>query len=224
MSAVVRPVLALLWKDILLELRTKDIVVSVFLFALIVIVIFNFAIDPTPERVAVIAPGILWVAFVFGGVVGLTRSFALEKDQGNLHGLMLAPVGRDTIYFGKTLGVLVFMVIVEAITFPVFAVLFNLSLALPELVPVVLLGTLGIASVGTVFSAMAVNTRSREVMLPILFLPVVIPVVVAAVEASGVIIRGESGSDLVRWIPLLAVFDTVFLVIGPIAFNMVLEE
>ena len=224
MSAVVRPVLALLWKDILLELRTKDIVVSVLLFALIVIVIFNFAIDPTPERVAVIAPGILWVAFVFGGVVGLTRSFALEKDQGNLHGLMLAPVGRDTIYFGKTLGVLVFMVIVEAITFPVFAVLFNLSLALPELVPVVLLGTLGIASVGTVFSAMAVNTRSREVMLPILFLPVVIPVVVAAVEASGVIIRGESGSDLVRWIPLLAVFDTVFLVIGPIAFNMVLEE
>ena len=224
MSAVVRPVLALLWKDILLELRTKDIVVSVLLFALIVIVIFNFAIDPTPERVAVIAPGILWVAFVFGGVVGLTRSFALEKDQGNLHGLMLAPVGRDTIYFGKTLGVLVFMVIVEAITFPVFAVLFNLSLALPELVPVVLLGTLGIASVGTVFSAMAVNTRSREVMLPILFLPVVIPVVVAAVEASGVIIRGESGSDLVRWIPLLAVFATVFLVIGPIAFNMVLEE
>ena len=224
MSAILRPVLALVWKDILLELRTKDIVVSVLLFALIVIVVFNFAINPTPDRVAVIAPGILWVAFVFGGVVGLTRSFALEKDQGNLQGLMLAPVGRDAIYFGKTLGVFVFMIIVEAITFPVFAMLFNLPLAVPELVPVVLLGTLGIASVGTVFSAMAVNTRSREVMLPILFLPVVIPVVVAAVEASGVVIRGESGSDLVRWIPLLAVFDAVFLVVGPVAFNMVVEE
>ncbi len=135
MSAILRPVLALLWKDILLELRTKDIVVSVLLFSLIVIVVFNFAIDPTPERIAVIAPGILWVAFVFGGVVGLTRSLALEKDQGNLQGLMLAPVGRDAIYFGKTLGVLVFMFIVEAITFPVFAVLFNLPLAVPELVP-----------------------------------------------------------------------------------------
>ena len=216
--------LTLVWKDILLELRTKDIVVSVLLFALIVIVVFNFAIDPTPERVAVVAPGILWVAFVFGGVVGLTRSFALEKEGGNLQGLMLAPVGRDAIYFGKMLGVFVFMIIVEAITFPAFAVLFNLSLAVPELVPVVLLGTLGIASVGTVFSAMAVNTRSREVMLPILFLPVVMPVIVAAVEASGVVIRGESSSDLARWIPLLAVFDAVFLVVGPIAFNMVLEE
>ena len=224
MNAILRPVLAIVWKDILLELKTKDIVVSVLLFSLIVIVVFNFAIDPTPERVALVAPGILWVAFVFGGVVGLTRSFALEKDQGNLQGLMLAPVGRDAIYFGKTLGVLVFMLIVEAITFPAFAVLFNLSLAVPELVPVIFLGTLGIASVGTVFSAMAVNTRSREVMLPILFLPVVMPVIVAAVEASGVVIRGESSGDLARWIPLLAVFDAVFLVVGPFAFSMVLEE
>ena len=224
MRSLLRPVLALLWKDVVLELRTKDIVVSVLLFALLVIVIFNFAIDPTPARVAVVAPGILWVAFIFGGVLGLTRSFSLEKEHGNLQGLLLTPVGRDAIFFGKMLGIFVFMSVVEAITYPIFAAMFNLSLTVPELIPVALLATLGIATVGTVFSAMAVNTRSREVMLPLLFLPVVIPVIVGAVEATGVVIRGEGGSDLVRWIPLLAAFDAVFLVVCPVAFNMVVEE
>ena len=215
---------ALLWKDVLLELRTKDIVVSVLVFALLVIVIFNFAIDPTPQMVVLVAPGILWVAFLFGGVLGLTRSFALEKDSGSLQGLMLAPVGREVIYFGKMLGNFLFMVVVEVIIFPIFAVLFNLSLVMPELIPVTLLATLGIATVGTVFSAMAVNTRSREVMLPLLFFPVVLPAIVAAVEASRVVIQGEGSSDLAQWIPLLAVFDTIFLVVCPVAFNVVVEE
>ena len=218
------PVLALLWKDVLLELRTKDIVVSVLVFALLTVVIFNFAIDPTPVMVALVAPGILWVAITFGGVLGLTRSFALEKEGDNLHGLMLAPVGRDAIYFGKMLANFLFMTAVEVVVFPVFAVLFDLSLAMPELIPVALLATLGIATVGTVFSAMAVNTRSREVMLPLLFLPVVLPVIVAAVEATGVVIEGGGSGDMARWLPLLAVFDAIFLVVCPAAFNLVVEE
>ena len=224
MRAFWRPVLALLWKDTLLELRTKDIVVSVLVFALLTIVIFNFAFDPTPRTIALVAPGILWVAFTFGGVLGLTRSFALEKDQGNLQGLLLAPVGREAIFFGKMLGSLLFMLVVEAITFPIFAALFNLSLAMPGLVPVALLATLGVATVGTVFSAMAVNTRSREVMLPLLFLPVVLPAVIGAVEATGGVIRGEAAEELIRWIPVLAGFDAVFLVVCPIAFGLVVEE
>lgn len=219
-----KPMLALLWKDILLELRSKDIVVSVFVFALLVIVIFNFALDPTPQMVALVAPGILWVAFTFGGVLGLNRSFGVEKDQGNLSGLLLAPIGRDVIYFGKMLGNLLFMLVVEAIVFPVFAVLFNLPLLMPGLIPVALLATLGIVTVGTVFSAMAVNTRSREVLLPVLFFPVVVPVIVAAVEASGVVIRGEDVSDLTRWIPFIIVFDLIFLVVCPLAFHAVVEE
>ena len=218
------PVLALLWKDILLELRTKDIIVSVLVFALLVIVIFNFAISPTPQTVTYVAPGILWVAFTFGGVLGLNRSFALEKDRGNIHGLLLTPVGRDTIYFGKMLGNFLFMLIVEIIIFPVFAVLYNFSLLEPGLIPIAVLATLGISAVGTVFSAMAVNTRSREVMLPILFFPVVAPVIIAAVEASGAVIRGDTGGDLTRWVSLLAVFDAVFLVISPIAFNFIVED
>jgi heme exporter protein B len=216
--------LAIVRKDLLLELRTKDIVVSVLVFALLVIVVFSFAIDPTPQLVALVAPGILWVAFTFGGVLGLSRSFALEKAGGNLDGLMLAPVGRDVLFFGKMAGIFLFMVMVELVMFPIFAMLFNLSFAMPELIPTAVLATLGIAAVGTVFSAMAVNTRSREVMLPLLFLPVILPVVVAAVEASGVTIGGGDVDDLARWLPLLGIFDAVFLVVCPLAFNIVVQE
>ena len=216
--------LAVLWKDIVLETRTKDIVVAVVVFSLLVILVFNFAIEPTPRLVALIAPGILWVSFVFGGVLGLTRSFALEKENGNLHALLLAPVGRDSIFFGKMLASFLFMLLVEVIIFPIFAVLFNLSLAAPELLPVAVLATLGIATVGTVFSAMAVNTRAREVMLPLLFLPVALPVVIAAVEASRTVITGTGLSDLGLWLPFLAAFDAIFLVVCPVAFHLVVEE
>ena len=217
-------ILALLWKDIVLETRTKDIVVAVLVFSLLVIVIFNFAIEPTPQVVALVAPGVLWVAFVFGGVLGMTRSFALEKDSGNLQGLMLMPVSRDAIFFGKMLANFLFMLLVEVMVFPIFVVIFNLSLATPELVPVAILATLGIVTVGTVFSAMAVNTRAREVMLPVLFLPVALPVVIAAVEASGVALRGGGLGDMAGWIPLLAAFDAIFLVVCPYAFHLVVED
>ena len=218
------PVTTVLWKDVLLELRTKDIVVSVLVFAVLVIVIFNFALDPTPDMVALVAPGVLWVAFTFGGVLGLTRSFALERERGNLHGLLLAPVGRDAIFFGKMLGNFLFMLVVELFVFPVFVVLFDFSFNMPALIPIALLATLGIATVGTVFSAMAVNTRSREVMLPLLFFPVVLPLIVAAVEASGAVIRAEDSGDLTRWIPFMVVFDSIFLVVCPLAFNIAIED
>ncbi len=224
MSGYFVPIFALLWKDILLETRTKDIVVAVLVFSLLVIVIFNFAIDPTPQIVGLVAPGVLWVAFVFGGVLGLNRSFALEKDGGNLRGLLLTPVGRDTIFFGKMLANFLFMLLVELIVFPVFAVLFNFSLTAWELVPVAALATLGIAAVGTVFSAMAVNTRAREVMLPLLFFPVTLPALVAAVEVSGLVLRDAGLGDLVRWLPMLAAFDAVFLVVCPLAFSVIVED
>ena len=224
MKGYLRPVLALVWKDILLELRTKDIVVSVLVFSILVIVIFNFAIDATPQNVGLVAPGVLWVAFVFGGVLGLTRSFALEKDGGNLGGLMLAPVSRDAIFFGKMLASFIFMLLVEALVFPVFAVLFNLSLVEPVLVPVAVLATLGIVTIGTVFSAMAVNTRAREVMLPVLFLPVAMPLIIAAVESSGLVLRDSALGDLSLWLPLMAAFDAIFLVVCPVAFHLVVED
>ena len=224
MKDYMRPVFAMLAKDLLLELRARDILVSMVMFGLLVIVVFNFAIDPTPRTVAAVAPGVLWVSFTFGGVLGLNRSFGLEKDRGNLHGLMLAPVGRDSLYFGKMLGNFVFMLIVEAIVYPAFAIIFNLPLWVPELIPIVLLATVAISAVGTLFSAMAVNTRSREVMLPALFLPVIVPVIIGAVEATGTLLGSDDDANVVRWATFLAVFDAVFLVVCPVVFGMILEE
>jgi len=224
MRGYLGPLLAVVRKDIMLELRTKDIVVSVLVFSILVIVIFNFAIDPTPQTVAVVAPGVLWVAFVFGGVLGLTRSFALEKDGGNLRGILLAPASRDAIFFGKMLASFLFMMLVEVLVFPVFAVLFNFSLVEPILLPTAVLATLGIAAVGTVFSAMAVNTRAREVMLPLLFLPVIVPLIIAAVEATGLMLRDGDLGDIAVWLSMLAAFDAIFLVVCPFAFHMVVEE
>ena len=219
--------LAVLAKDALLELRAKDITVSTLVFGLLVIVVFNFAVDPTPSMVVSVAPGILWIAFTFGGVLGLNRSFSVESDRGNLAGLMLAPVGRDAIYFGKFLANFAFMLVVEAVIYPVFAVLFNLPL-IWEFALVAILATAAITAVGTVFSAMAANTRSREVMLPVLFLPVVAPVIIAAVEATGALIGASVAQqptpDLNPWLPLLVLFDAVFLVVCPMVFGFVLED
>ena len=218
------PILSIVWKDIVLETRTKDIVVAVLAFSLLVIVVFNFAIDPTPRTVGLVAPGILWIAFVFGGVLGLNRSFTLEKDNGSIHALMLAPVSREVIFFGKTLSNLVFMLVVELITLPVFAMLFNYSLQVIELLPVMLLATLGIVTVGSVFSSMAVNTRAREVMLPLLFLPVALPAVIAAMEMSGAVLAGEGILTNTEWLAVLVAFDAIFLVVCPIAFNSIVED
>ena len=222
MKTMTLAVLTILWKDVILELRTKDIVVSALVFALLVIVVFSFAITPTPQTVAFVAPGILWISFTFGGVLGLNRSMALERESGGLHALMLAPVSRDLIFFGKMLGTFFFMLLVELAVFPVFAVLFNFSLLLPGLIPVAMLATLAIATIGTLFAAIAANTRSREVMLPLLFFPVVVPVVIAAVEASATVLQGDSAFD--HWIPFLLAFDAVFLVVCPFAFQLVVEE
>ena len=224
MTRYVGPILAIAWKDIVLETRTKDIIVAVLAFSLLVIVVFNFAIDPTPRTIGLVAPGILWIAFVFGGVLGLNRSFTLEKDNGNIHALMVAPVSREVIFFGKTLSSLIFMLVVELITLPVFAMLFNFSLAVAALLPVALLATLGIVTVGSVFSSMAVNTRAREVMLPLLFLPVALPAVIAAVEISGSVLAGDGMFSNAEWLAVLAAFDAIFLVVCPVAFNAIVED
>ena len=219
-----RATLAILWKDMLLEVRTKDIITSLVVFAILVVVIFNFAFPPIPRVVALVTPGILWVAFTFAGILGLNRVFVLEKDRGNLQGLMLAPVGRDAIYLGKMLGSFLFMLIVEALILPIFTVMFNVPLWNVEFLLMMILATLGFATVGTVFSAIAINTRSREVMLPILFFPIVLPVIIAAVQMTGMSLQGDSWSAMLRWLQLVIVFDVMFLVVSSLTFEYVLEE
>jgi heme exporter protein B len=223
----VGPVLNLAWKDILLEIRTRDIVVSVLVFAFLVVVVFNFALNASTRVVEEdLSPGILWVAFSFAGILAMNRAFVLEKDRGSLDGLLLAPVSRDAIYFGKMLGTLLFMIIVEAALLPVFAILFNFTAFSPTFMLAILLATLGFATVGTLFSAIAVHTRSREIMLPVLFLPIITPVIIGAVESSaGSLGLGVStGISAWKWLGLIAVFDVVFLVVCPWVFGLIVEE
>jgi heme exporter protein B len=219
-----RQVAAILWKDVVAELRTKDIFSAMFVFALLSVLIFPFAFDLRVENVKQVAPGVLWVAISFAGVLGLNRSFALEKDKGSMEGLLLAPMDRSAIYFGKMLGNVLFMLMMEALVIPVFIVLFNLPLYLPGVLVVVLLGTLGFAGVGTLFSAIAVNTRAREVLLPILLFPILVPVLISAVKLTGGFLDNIPLSENINWLQLLVVFDVVFIAIAFMTFDYVVEE
>jgi heme exporter protein B len=221
-----RKVLAIVWKDVVAELRTKEMFSAMFVFAVLVIVIFNFAFDlrVTGERVRQVAPGALWVAFAFAGILGLNRAFVLERDRGCLEGLLLAPVDHTAIYFGKMLSTFIFMLVVEALTLPVFTAFFGINLFDARLVLVVLLGTLGFAGVGTVLSAMTAQTRAREVLLPILLLPVATPVLIAAVKATAGILDGLPMSDLRLWLELLLAFDLIFPAVAFMTFDYVVKE
>ena len=224
MMQFLRPIGVLVWKDILLELRSRDLVVSVLVFGLVVLVVFNFALSVTTQRVAVLAPGILWVAFAFAGVLAMNRAFVREREQGGLDGLLLTPVSRDAIFLGKAAASFIFMLLVEAILLPIFAGLLNFSGMSFTLGLTIVLATLGFALVGTLFSAIAVQTRSREILLPILFFPVILPVIVGAVEATKRAIGAETTVGIGHWLPLLGAFDALFLVICPWAFSIVVEE
>ncbi|MFA4836030.1 MAG: heme exporter protein CcmB [Dehalococcoidia bacterium] len=216
--------LAILGKDVLSELRSKEIVVSILFFALLVIVVFNFAFDPGEDTVKLVAPGVLWVAFTFAGVLGLNRTFAVEKEKGCLEGLMLCPVDRAIIYWGKMAVSFIFMLAVEAVITPIFLLLFDLPLFVPELALIAVLATVGFVSVGTLFSALAASTRSRDILLPILFFPIVIPVIISAVEATQVAFDGKAFSDMVSWLGIMGAFDAVFLVVSTLVFEFVIEE
>jgi len=218
-----RKVIAITWKDVLSEMRTKEIIFSVLVFTLLVIVTFSFAFGTNLERMESVAAGMLWVTFAFAGVLSLNRSFIPEKEEGCLEGLMVCPVSREVIYLGKALGSLLFMLIIEAIALPIFTFLFNLVLS-PQIIAITVLATIGFVAVGTVFSALAVNTKARELVLPILFLPIVAPIVICAVEASKLALSGESWSDLATWLYIIAAFDAIFLVVSFFVFTFVIEE
>jgi len=218
-----RKVLTITWKDILSEFRAREIITSVLVFTLLVIVIFNFAFG-TGKEVVKLAPGMLWVTFAFAGVLSLNRSFILEKEAGCLEGLMVSPIGREVIYTGKMLGSLVFLLVIEAIALPMFAFLFNLELLTLEVITITFLATIGFVACGILFAALAVNTKARELVLPILFLPIVVPVIISAVKASGLALAGESWGDMTSWLGIIVAFDAIFLVASFLVFDYVIEE
>jgi len=216
-------VLTIVWKDVMAELRTKEMFSSMLVFALLLIVIFNFSFELRVDKVAQVVPGVLWVTFAFAGTLELNRSLALEMENGCLEGLFLAPMDRSVIYFGKMLGNLIFISVIEALMLPIFSVVFELNLIQPSLLITIFLGTVGFAAVGTLLSAMAVNTRAREVMLPVLLFPIILPVVISAVKVTAGILDGLPLGDLAQWLRVLIGFDIIFLVVSYMTFDYVAE-
>jgi heme exporter protein B len=221
---LLRATFAIVRKDLAAEWRSRELFTSMLVFSLLVILIFNFALELDPRTRTSVTAGVLWVTFTFAGTLGLNRSMAVEKDRGCMDGLLLAPVDRSAIYFGKAISNLVFMLIVEVIVLPVYSVLYNANLFQPGLLIIILLGSIGYVAVGTLLSAMAVQTRTRDVLLPILLFPLVVPVVIAAVKASGGILQGQEFSEIRTWINLLLVYDVIFIAISFMFFEYVVEE
>ena len=221
-----RKIGAIVWKDIVAEFRTKEMFSAMFVFAILVIVVFNFAFDlrVSGDRVRQVAPGALWVAFAFSGVLGLNRAFVMEKDRGCLEGLLLAPVDHTAIYFGKMISTMLFMLLVEAFMLPVFTAFFGVNLFDLRLILIIVLGTVGFAAVGTILSAMTAQTRSREVLLPILLLPVAAPVLIAAVKATAGVLDGLALSEIAIWLQLLLAFDLIFPAVAFMTFDFVVKE
>ena len=219
-----RKVYAIVWKDVRAELRTKDILSSMLVFAALAVVIFQFAFDLRADNARLVLPGVVWIAITFSGVLGLNRSFILEQDRGSMEGLLLAPMDRSVIYFGKLIGNLLFIFAVELVLLPLASIFFNVWIVTPSILLVVFLGTVGFAAVGTLFAALSVNTRAREVMLPILLFPIMVPVLIAGVRAMGALLDGETLKDVAQWLRLLVAYDVIFIAAAFLLFDFVVEE
>jgi len=215
---------AVVWKDIAAELRSRELLSAMLVFALLVILIFNFALELDAKTRSTVTAGVLWVTFAFAGQLGLNRSMAMEKDRGCLDGLLLAPVDRSAIYFGKAISNLIFMLIVEIIVLPVYSILYNINLFNPGLILVIILGSVGYVAVGTLLSSMAVQTRTRDILLPILLFPVIVPVLIASVKASAGFLQGIEIAEIMPWLNLLIVYDVIFTAVAFMVFDYIVEE
>lgn len=217
-------VFAVVKKDLTAEYRSRELVSAMMVFAVLVIFIFNYALNLEPDLRKKVTSGVLWVTFTFAGNIGLNRAMASEKDRGCLDGLLLAPVDRAAIYFGKVISTLFFMLLVEIIVLPIYGMFYNVNLFNPGLLLVILLGSIGYTSVGTLLSSMAVQTRTRDILLPIILFPIVIPIVLAAVDASGKFLAGAPISDIQPSLTLLIALDVIFTSIAFMVFDYVVEE
>ena len=216
----------LIWKDLLIEARTRELVTSMSLVAFLALVIMSLALGPSPALAATAAPGILWVTVSFAATLGLARSHALEQERQALHGLLLTPVSRSTLYLGKFGANLLLVLMLQVVVVGAFAILFAADigrragwLALP-----LGLGAVGFTAVGTLLGAMTAATRLREVLLPMLLLPVVLPAIILSLAGIGAILEGRPLADLFRSVKPLAAVDVIFVVLGMWLYEYVVEE
>ena len=213
------------WKDLVVERRSKETLNALLFFSLALLFVFQFALGPDRERLAAVLPGLLWLGFILSGLLGLGRAFLVERENDCWEGLLLAPGDKSAIYLGKLAGSLLLMFVVEVIVLALFALFFNVDLGgvLPGLALVMVLGTLGFAAIGTLFSAMTAQARARELLFPVLLLPVLVPVLLATVKATEALLLREPLADVAHWLKLLVAADVVYLVAGLLTFDFILE-
>ncbi|HKF53289.1 MAG TPA: heme exporter protein CcmB [Candidatus Acidoferrales bacterium] len=215
----------ILRKEIRAEMRTRELLQTTVTFVIIVVVLFSFAFQHSAVDARQFGPGLLWIALLFAGSLMLNPSFAKEQSNDTIYGLRMAPVSPFSIYLGKMLANLLFLALTEVVLLPVFAVLYNVSLwpVLGRLIIVLALGTFGMAVTGTVFSAVATQARMREVLLPLLLLPVLVPLLIASVEATAELFADAPVLDR-TWLAVLIAFDIVFFVAAWLLSDYLLEE
>lgn len=213
-------------KDALSELRGRQAAGSTLFFAALVLLLFGFALGPDSARLSEAAPGLLWLAIVFGGLLTVARLHQIETDDGALDELARYPVERRAIYLGKALAGLAAMLVLGGVLLPIVAILYSVDLvaAGPVLALILVLGAIGFAAVGTFYAGVTVRMRAREVMLPLLMLPVIAPLLLAAVKATASALAGDPLGELGSWLQLLAGFDVVMLIAGAAGYGFLLEE
>jgi heme exporter protein B len=220
-----RRAMAVAWKDLVVERRAKETLNALLFFALLLLFVFQFTLGPDRDRLAGVLPGVLWLGFVLSALLALGRTFLVEREHDCWEGLLLAPGDKSAVYLGKLAGNLAVMFVVEALVLVLFVLFFDIDLsrAFPGLLVVIGLGTLGLAAVGTLFAAMTAHVRAREVLFPVLLLPVQVPVLLAAVKATEGLLAGEPVGAVGHWIKLLAAADVVYVAVGVLTFDVILE-
>lgn len=213
-------------KDLLIEYRTRSAFLAASVFAVLAVAIFRFTWDPTAIPAMDLAPGVLWVIFTFSGLLGLNRSFALELSERAYDGLLASQVSRESIFAGKVLANLVFVAAIQTLALPAVVLFFDLPVggAWGLLIGIVLLAALGLSAVGTLFAAVAANTRLAELLLPMMTLPFFVPLVIPAAQASAVVLRGLPLSSAMEWFKVLLAFDLVFVFASIVVFPFTIEE
>jgi heme exporter protein B len=221
-----RAILLVAAKDLRVELRSREQIVALVFFALLVLVVFNFAFDFTVIDFVTLGPGVLWVAFMFSGVMAIGRSFQIEREQERIQGILLSPIDRSAFYLGKVAATVLFMAAVESLIVPVAVVMFNfrfggrIALAILALV----LNTIGFAAVGTLFAAMTTSTRRGEILLPLLLFPAAVPIALAAVKTTTHVLAGRPFSAYSNWVQMSAAYDVIFLSAAVLLFDFALED
>jgi len=220
-----RRALIVAWKDLLVERRSKETLNALLFFSLLLLFVFQLALGPDRERLSSVLPGLLWIGFILSGLLALGRTFLIEREHDCWEGLLLAPGDKSAIYLGKLAGNLVVMLAVEALVLALFVLFFNIDIggALPGLALVIGLGTVGLAAVGTLFAAMTAHLRARELLFPVLFLPMEVPVLLGTVQATEALFLGEPLSAVSHWLKLLLAADVIYLTAGVLTFDFILE-